>query len=101
MPPIATKTPIRHRPVFAHKRRGTTLRSDDGVIEFTLAATKSGLFVERVELRQGSARVVHSTLFSDGQSFNRWCDADAVRFDYPVIYVDLKRNGDALLGNRG
>jgi hypothetical protein len=76
--------------------RGTTLRSDDGIIEFTLSPTAHGVFVERVQLRPGTARTVHSTLFADEQSFERWCDADAVRFEYPVVYISLKRDGDAL-----
>ena len=28
-------------------------------------------------------------------------DADAMRFDYPLIYVALKRNGHALFGKSG
>lgn len=89
------------RPILSRSPRGTTLRSDDGVIAFTLAATKHGLFVERVRLRPGVVRIVQSTLFTDGRSFNRWCDADAVRFEYPVVYVNLKRNGDALFQQSG
>lgn len=85
-------------PTCANRPRGTTLRSDDGVIEFTLAPTAHGVFVERVQLRPGAARVVQSTLFSDEQSFRRWCDSDVVRFEYPVVYVNLKRDGDAIFG---
>lgn len=87
--------------LFSHKARGTTVRSDDGSIEFTLIPTPNGLFVERVRLQLGIARVVQSTLFNDDLSFRRWCDADSVRFDYPLVYVSLKRNGDALLGSPG
>lgn len=86
------------RPIAARRPLGTTLRSDDGVIEFTLAPTTHGLFVERAERRPGTARVFQSTLFTDDKSFNRWCDADAVRFDYPDVHVNLKRNGAALFG---
>jgi hypothetical protein len=55
------------------------------------------LFVERVEQRKPGARVVQSTLFRDAAAFTRWCEADAVRFDYPMIYVRLKRHGDVVL----
>ena len=72
------------------------LRSDDGVIAFSLAPTSHGVFVERVQLRSGKTRIVQATLFTDDASFNRWCDADAVQFEYPVVYVNLKRSGDAL-----
>ena len=81
----------------ARSVRGITLRSDDGVITFTLTAAARGLFVERTELRADEARVVQSTLFNDDASFERWCDTDAVRFEYPVLYVRLKHDGDALL----
>jgi hypothetical protein len=72
------------------------VRSDDGRVSFTLAPTPSGVFVQRLQLREGTACVIQSALFSDGRSFQRWCDADSVRFDYPLVYMSLKRNGDAL-----
>jgi hypothetical protein len=92
---------LRVRPIHSRSACGTTLRSDDGVIAFTLERTARGLFVERVQLRADTARVVQSMLFTDDKSFDRWCDTDAVRFDYPVVYINLKRNGDALLGQTG
>jgi hypothetical protein len=85
-----------NRPVVARRPRGTTLRSDDGAIEFTLAPTSAGLFVERVQLGAGTARIFQSALFTDDKAFGCWCDADAARFDYPDLHVRLKRNGDAL-----
>ena len=88
-------------PTTLCRPRGTTLRSDDGVIEFTLSPTSHGVFVERVQLRPGTARTVHSTLFYDERSFERWCDADAVRFEYPVVYINLKRDGDAFFRQIG
>ncbi len=72
------------------------MRSEDGSVSFTLAPTPSGVFVERVQLRNGTARVVQSVLFTDDQSFQRWCDADSLRFEYPLVYVSLKRDGDAM-----
>jgi hypothetical protein len=87
------------RPNFPSNRRGKIVSSADGVIAFTLAPTSHGLYVERVHLRPGAARVVQSTLFADDRSFQRWCDADAMRFDYPVVYVNLKRDGDALFAS--
>jgi hypothetical protein len=49
-----------------------------------------------VHLHSGSARVVHSAVFTKSESFLRWCDADSVRFDYPLVHVNLRRDGDAL-----
>jgi hypothetical protein len=37
--------------------------------------------------------VVQSALFKSAESFVHWCDADHVRFDYPLVYVSLKRDG--------
>jgi hypothetical protein len=76
---------------------GVCVRSDDGVLEFRLASCTTGLFVERVEQRDHQARIVQSTIFSDAMAFDRWCDADTVRFDYPMLYVALKRNADNVL----
>lgn len=74
-------------------RAGVTLRSEDGAVEFRLRAAESGLFVERIEELNDKARVVQSALFRSATSFIHWCDADHVRFDYPLVYVNLKRNG--------
>lgn len=74
-----------------------TVRSEDGAIAFTLWRARTGVFVERVQHRRGRGVVVHSTMFTDGSSFERWCDADAVRFDYPLVHLTLKRHGSTLL----
>lgn len=84
------------RPSRKYSRDCVTLRSDDGVVAFTLASSTCGVFVERVQMRPGMACVVQTTVFADDISFNRWCDADSTRFNYPVVYVNLKRNGGAL-----
>lgn len=80
-----------------HRRAGVSMRSDDGVLEYRLTSCNTGLFVERVEQRERQARVVQSTIFTDATAFARWCDADAVRFDYPMLYISLKRNADRVL----
>jgi hypothetical protein len=90
------KSPL-NRPVCSHDAGGKTLSSEDGLIEFTLVATPQGLYVERGTLKPGAARVMMSTLFRDESSFTRWCEADSTRFDYPLVYVNLKREGEALL----
>lgn len=74
----------------------TTLRSEDGAIAFTLDRTPNGVVVERVSMRGEAARVVQTVLFTDGGSFDRWCDTDATRFEHPVLYVRLKHDGGAL-----
>lgn len=50
-------------------------------------------------MRGDAARVVQTVLFTDGGSFDRWCDTDTTRFDYPVLYVRLKRDGGTFFGS--
>jgi len=73
------------------------VRSEDGAVAFTLSRAPMGVFVERVQLRQGRGRVIHAAIFTDGTSFERWCDADSVRFDYPLVHINVKRHGNSLL----
>jgi hypothetical protein len=79
-----------------HSPSGVTLHSDDGIVSFRLAPGHCGLFVERTRIRQEGAYVAQSAVFADERSFLQWCDADSVRFDYPMVYVSLKREGSAL-----
>jgi hypothetical protein len=81
----------------SHNSEPRKVRSDDGIVAFTLYRARVGVFVERVQLRQGKGRVVHSIIFTDDSSFERWCDADSVRFEYPLVHVSLKRHGNTLL----
>ena len=89
---------------FAMKRRGTrtplerppravTAGSSDGVIVFKLVACADGLHVERSQLRADGGRVTQSMRFRDDLSFIRWCEADRLRFTYPLIYANLERSG--------
>lgn len=91
------RSPLR-RPT-PRRAGGTTLRSDDGAVQFTLARVAHGVFVERIAMRGDAARVVQTVLFTDGGAFDRWCDTDATRFDYPVLYVRLKHDGGAFFGS--
>lgn len=75
---------------------GLTVQSADGVIKIVLLPCANGVHVQRVQVRTGSARVVQSTVFADEDSFVRWCDADRLKFAYPLIYTQLRRNGCAL-----
>jgi hypothetical protein len=85
-------------PTLCCSKQCAVLRSDDGIIQFRLAPVERGVFVERLQKRPGTARIILATVFTEDSSFSRWCDADALRFDYPLIYVALKRNGHALFG---
>jgi len=74
------------------------VRSDDGDVCFRLCPTRHGLWVQRERRRSESrARLVQSTVFGDAAGFMRWCDADSVRFDYPIVFSILRREGNAIL----
>ena len=74
------------------------VQSDDGAVCFKLHTTSLGLWVERVSRRvDHQARLVQSVVFSDTIGFSRWCDADSVRFEYPIVASNIKREGVALL----
>jgi len=75
------------------------LRSIDGVLAVTMRWTACGLFVERVVQRPKAARVVQAAVFDTPTSFHRWCDADAARFEYPLLYSKLARNAGELFTN--
>lgn len=72
------------------------LRSADGVLVFTMRRTAGGLFVERVLKRPKAARVVQATVFDSPSSFQRWCEADPDRFQYPLLYARLTRDAGEL-----
>ena len=74
-----------------------TLRSEDGAVAFTLSRVANGVFVARMQLWPGVGSVTHSIVFQDDSSFERWCNADPVRFQYPLVHVSLKRHGSTLL----
>lgn len=74
------------------------LRTEDGAVAFVLRRATSGLTVERTQRRPLGACLVQTLLFTVHEAFARWCEADAVRFDEPVLYDRLRREGDALLG---
>lgn len=77
-----------------------TLRSEDGIIEFRLASTGRGVFVERLRRKPGKGRIVQATVFDNDLVFQRWCDADAMRHAYPLVYVTLRRSGTDLIAQR-
>lgn len=84
------------RPVFARRSSAVTATSDDGVIAFKLVSCAGGVHVERSQFRAGSGRIVQSMRFQDDASFVRWCEADRLKFSYPLLYAHLTRSGCAL-----
>jgi hypothetical protein len=75
-----------------------TLRSEDGSLVFHLLRLPTGLYIERVRVLKNGTRVVQSAVLSDGAALAQWCDKDALRFEFPLIFAMLKRDGTHLLG---
>jgi hypothetical protein len=69
----------------------------DGAVEFRLSRGKTGICVERRQLRVGKGVATQAMRFSDEPSFLRWCEADTLQFHYPLVCSSLKRRGCALL----
>lgn len=76
------------------------LRADDGSVSFVLSACELGLVVERTQRRPLGACFVQALLFTAHDSFDRWCEADATRFDEPMLHHRLRREGHARLGGK-
>ena len=76
--------------------KGTTAASEDGVVAFRLEFRAGRLHVERTQLRADARRVTQSMRFENDSTFILWCDADRLRFTYPLLYANLKRSGCAL-----
>jgi hypothetical protein len=75
------------------------VKSSDGAVSIRLRPTRTGLLVERRRLQpSGGARLTQTVVFHAAADFERWCDADALRFDYPIVSSLLRQQGLALLG---
>ena len=77
-------------------QRGFQLRIEDGVMDVHVAASAMGVFVQRSYAPPNRAQEVMAVLFKDAAGFGDWCDADVIRFDYPMLFIALKRDGNAL-----
>jgi hypothetical protein len=68
-------------------------------VRFDLQRVAGGLYVEREDIPKRGLRNIQSVAFSDAASFQRWCDADPVRFEHPLLHDQLKRAGHELIGS--
>lgn len=77
------------------------LMSEDGAVSFTVEATAAGLGIERVQRRPLGTQFMQVFLFDDATSFKRWSDTDPVRFQYPLLHGQLRRQGDDYFAAKG
>ena len=84
-------TPNNTRTLSAEGRRGE--------VRFFLQRVAGGLYVEREEIPRRGLRTQQSVEFSGAEHFKRWCDNDPIRFEHPLLHVNLKRDADELWRN--
>ena len=87
-------------PSLARRSGGApvVVQSDDGSVQVYLQVTRFGLWVQRERLRvESRARLVHCVVFQDSRGFERWCDSDSLRFDYPIVSAMVKHQGGVLM----
>lgn len=99
----------RHRQVMTTWHAGVTggnrtgaqlLASSDGTLEFAIHEVPSGLMIEKRLWRPSGLRTAQTLLFRDAAGFDRWCEMEPVRFEDPLLHVELRRQGHEVLGSR-
>lgn len=68
-----------------------TVRSDDGTLRFDLRRVDAGLYMQREWRLPRAGRVTQASIFASRDAFNRWCEADPLRFEYPMVHATLLR----------
>jgi len=66
-------------------------------MRFFLQRVAGGLYVEREDIPRLGPQTQQSVQFMAADGFREWCDNDPVRFEHPLLHIDLKRQGDELL----
>jgi hypothetical protein len=65
-------------------------RSADGAVSYSLSRDGSDVLLERTLVRPGG-QVFHAVQLLGEKSFQRWCEADDVRFTHPLLFSELRR----------
>jgi hypothetical protein len=84
----------------ANHENEQSLISKDNAVAFKLRATALGLLIERTQSQPVGARLVQTMVFADVDSFDRWCTSEPIRFEDPVLYDQLRREGHEALGGK-
>lgn len=73
------------------------LVANSASVAFDLRRASAGLLVERTQSRALGACLVQTMFFKDLRMFERWCDAEPTRFDDPMRFSQLRRDGHEAL----
>jgi hypothetical protein len=76
-----------------------TVKSDDGMLQFVVRPVGRSVYVERVQALEGIGRLSHIMRFDDASSFRKACDADDMRFAYPLVFSRLTQLVENSLGS--
>lgn len=77
---------------------GKVLSSASASLAFALLPTRAGLLVERRHCPSEGPRSAQTMVFRDIAMFDRWCDAEPLRFSDPMLHDQLRREGHEALG---
>ncbi|GAB3759113.1 hypothetical protein GCM10028796_05810 [Ramlibacter monticola] len=61
------------------------------MLQFVIRSVTRNVYVERVQALGGIGRLSHIMRFDDVDSFRGVCDADDLRFTYPLVFSELRR----------
>jgi outer membrane murein-binding lipoprotein Lpp len=84
----------------ANRENERSLISKDNAVAFNLRATALGVLIERTQGQPVGARLVQTMVFADVDSFDRWCASEPIRFEDPVLYDQLRRQGHEAFGGK-
>lgn len=95
-------------PKRAHPTPNTPAKDDlrvvasaDSTLTFAMRPTARGMLVERTHCRSLGPRIVLLMVFETSERFDRWCASEPVRFDDPMLFEQLCRQGHEVLCSRG
>ncbi|HEV6967934.1 hypothetical protein [Roseateles sp.] len=80
---------------------GHLLTSRDGTLAIAIRSTPVGLWVERRHCPLSGPRTAHTLIFESPATFDKWCAAEPLRFDDPILYDALRREGHEAFGEPG
>jgi hypothetical protein len=75
------------------------VESYDTRLRFCLTHAKSGVYVERIELR-ATGVLAHAAVFTKFEEFASFCDTDDLRFEYQLTFIQLRKKFEELFDVR-
>lgn len=67
----------------------------DGAVTYSFARSGQLLCVRRIQRRPLGTHSIQSVVLATHKEFERWIAGDSVRFDYPLVFEQLRAAADA------